>query len=37
MSAHTGGMEAMSDAGTAQKRPALRGGPSLARLFRDGP
>ena len=30
-SAHTGSMEAMSDAGGAQKRPALRGGPSLAR------
>ena len=30
-SAHTGSMEAMSDAGAAQKRPALRGGPSLAR------
>ena len=29
--AHTGSMEAMSDAGAAQKRPALRGGPSLAR------
>ncbi len=28
---HTGSMEAMSDAGGAQKRPALRGGPSLAR------
>ena len=26
-SAHTGSMEAMSDAGGAQKRPALRGGP----------
>ena len=30
-SAHTGSMEAISDAGGAQKRPALRGGPSLAR------
>jgi len=30
-SAHTGSMEAMSDAGGAQKRPALWGGPSLAR------
>gem|GEM_PF-4683436 len=30
-SAHTGSMEAMSDVGAAQKRPALRGGPSLAR------
>ncbi len=30
-STHTGSMEAMSDASGAQKRPALRGGPSLAR------
>ena len=29
-SAHTGSMEAMSNAGVAQKRPALRGGPPLA-------
>jgi hypothetical protein len=28
-SAHTGSIETMSDAGAAQKWPALRGGPSL--------
>ncbi len=33
-SAHTGSMEAMSDAGSAKKRPAL---PIVPRLFRDGP
>ena len=35
-SAHTGSMEAMSDAGGAQKRPALRGGAkSLAEVNKE--